>query len=118
MVYMKTTEKDFELFKITCKEWLEKLQLSDWCILYEHKEIGNLGQSTLNEIDGLATITLTIDFGDDILNDEAIKEVARHECLHILVAELARLAKNRYITANQVRQAEEHLVLKLERLIK
>jgi len=119
---MKTTKKQFELFKKECHRWADRFELSEWRL--------DLGLSSKVRADTLADINrhlenrvITVRLNSNIskLKDESwedlLKETAKHEMIHALLGATAILAKCRYVQEDELRAAEEGLVRKLEKLI-
>uniref|UniRef100_A0A6M3LNY7 Uncharacterized protein n=1 Tax=viral metagenome TaxID=1070528 RepID=A0A6M3LNY7_9ZZZZ len=120
---MKTTQKQFELFKSECQKWIDRFEISHWDIVYEHKaEKGNYA-NTLRNIESLnAVIGLGEELDIDGLDlgisiDDYIKVLAKHEVLHILCGKVSEYGTSREFTFTDIRRAEEELVRKLEKII-
>lgn len=45
---IKTTGRDFALFKAACEEWLDELSLREWRVFYEHGEADSFKWATLS----------------------------------------------------------------------
>lgn len=116
---MKTTRKQFELFKSECRKWIDRFQLNDYDIYFEWGELdGSDARSRIQGHCGNSVIALgkEINFLDRNQN-EYIKEVAKHEVIHCLFARYSGLAKDRYINEGELDNEEEHLVRKLCKII-
>lgn len=118
---MKTTKKQFELFKKYCLQYQRELNLLDWDLAYEHSKIksGAYAQAGRSLEDMNGTITFTTDWDDEVdkLNPQNIKETAKHEMLHLLLGQLSLLAQSRYITYREIEIAEHSVINKLVKLI-
>lgn len=115
---MKTTKKDFELFKQCCQEWQNKLGIKDWSIHYDHADADEAYARTFwKTSERIATIV----FGtvwDDMRKktDEEINRLALHECLHIVMAPLGSEAMARFTTQDAIDTAEHSIIRQLENL--
>ncbi len=117
---MKTNKKHFELFKTECEEWIEKLGLFDWDLLIKHdkKKNGALANLWTDYAKKVATITLYEDWGDnDKPTDENIKKSARHEVLHLLLSRSRGLAQSRFITNDEIVEADEEIINRLLKIL-
>ena len=78
---MKTTKKDFEVFKKECEKWIEFFGLKDWRVEYEHRPLDNARADVEADImNKWAVITMSKDQEDK----KHIKESAFHEVCHLL----------------------------------
>lgn len=118
---MKTTKKEFELFVSESKKWINKIELNNWSLYFSHKEIGeNVYSEIRRDLDGYtATIYMNTEFEMTGIDDitQAIKDTAKHEIMHLLVSRLSLVGKNRFVSGDELYQAEEELVTKLEKLL-
>ena len=115
---MKTTRKDFNIFRDECNR-LIKLYKINYIVYYEWKDIDSLARST-SDNHGMATITLAkyiYDGAEDYDRIQNLKDLAKHEIIHILICPFAGLATRRYLTSEQLESAEEKLVRHLQQLI-
>lgn len=116
---MKTTEKDYDLFRKTCSEFAGELGLKEWSIDYQHKKLDNCyAQTNWRTKDMLAVISFCTDW-DTIRpkTDEAIKSCARHEVLHVLLAPLISEAEWRYTSEDAIQTAEHSIIRRLEGIL-
>ncbi len=121
---MKTTKKHFDIFRTECEYWIKKLKLDNWKVYYTHQQLTKDSYaSCATKVQGhVATLyfthvwyTLNEDFP---LTEKNIKESAKHEVIHLLLARMSDYAVSRDYTANDCLEAEEELVRKLEKIIK
>ena len=116
---MTTTLKQYELFKIECRKWIDKFQLNDYDVYFKWEDIDDAdARSEIQGSYGNVTITFSedIDFVDR-KPDEYIKEIAKHEIIHCLIGRYTGLAENRYVSKQELDNEEEHLVRKLCKII-
>jgi hypothetical protein len=112
---MKTTKKQFELFKKTFVYWQKKFGLTDYRIDFFLEDIGS-DAARIHSPHQTNTVTV-------ILNNEIagipIKQSAKHEALHLLLNNLVRYSYIRFsVDEEEVGLAEEKLVVRLMGLIK
>ena len=117
---MKTTQKQFELFKKECRKWADRFELNGWRFDFKLDDLGNnQAEVDRNYLGCVATIKLDIKLtkANEDTWTNLIKFNAKHEIIHILCGNLAVLASSRFITSDEVTKAEEELVRKLENII-
>lgn len=110
---MRTTKKDFELFKLYCDEAIKKLGLVEWSMHYEHRHVeGSYAETAWRLSAGVATVTFST-YWDDLRpkTEDAIQRLAFHEVLHILMAPLFAEASERY-TNHLALETAEHLIIR------
>lgn len=116
---MKTTKQQFKQFKEECKKWQDKFELNDWKIYYQHVSYdGGYAQIHKNSNNRVATIF----FNGELENKEEynnlnIKEIAKHEMIHLMLARLSEIGVARFISEDETIEAEEELVQKLINII-
>ncbi len=117
---MKLTEKQFNLFKEECLKWQDRFELHNWDLHFrwQESEDGRAGINT-NLGNYIATAFLSREWDNyDTITDQGIKMVAKHEMIHLLIARLETVGKARYISEDEMTEADEELVRKLEYIIK
>jgi len=64
---MKTTKKDFELFKKECRSWIDKLELNNWSVYFQHCAMKDrYGNTAMQYLDSNATIALTTTWDSEV----------------------------------------------------
>lgn len=116
---MKTTAKHFKLFKAEALRTADVLGLHDWEFRLYHNDTRKdcLAHYSLLHEGKAADITLTREWQDMPITNEAIKSAARHEVLHILLADLVYLAHARQTGEHDIETAEHAIIHRLERLL-
>lgn len=118
---VKTSKKDFELFKKEFLRWQNTFQLNDWKVDFVHeKSDGGERASIARDIYGRrATVFFNRDWDASIepLTPQAIKETAKHEAIHLLLSRVILLGKQRFVDENSIYEAEEELIGKLINLL-
>ena len=120
---MKLTQKHLDYFQKRCEYWLNKFGLDNWRVSYawndnDKRDIAACIDARLEGYN--ATIFLTRDwtgFVSEPTNDK-LDGSAKHEVLHLLLARTRTYAIRRYVTPDEIYEAEEELVEKLNKIIK
>lgn len=117
---MKTTKQDFEFFKKECRKWIDRLELNTYSVGFQHIDLKDCYARTRTQYSAMnSTIALTSNWDDEVrpCNRKEIAQVAKHEVIHLLLAKFDKLAHSRYVTEDELDQAEHEIVRKLENLI-
>ncbi len=115
---MLTTKTDFNFFQKECRQLINTWGLTDWNIYFSHQLLGDcLGSIVTNARTRMATIFLASDWEDHVTTEKTIKEVAKHEVLHLLFADLRTCAFDRHATEGDIYKAEEAVVSRLMKII-
>jgi hypothetical protein len=120
---MKTNKKQFELFKKECQKWIKTFGLESWGVAYywekeDSNRVAAIGRDVSSHV---ATIHFTneiddeMDYGMTIY--DYIKQCAKHEIIHLLLAEVSEFGKSKHYTISDIEIAEEALVGKLINLL-
>jgi len=113
---MKTTEKDFELFKKECEYWIDFFGLTEWevDILHQNHPKGGKGEAwNWNKPgDQYCQIGLCKDIEHEIYC--SFEEIAFHEVCHLLLAKLYWVGSCRYAQLEELGTAEHEVVRRLE----
>ncbi len=115
---MKTSKKDFLLFKKECQRWIEKLGLSEWECHYYHKKIDKgVGADTCVDVEASKVVfRLNAETGYPREESEfqgTIEQTAKHEVMHLLLGPLSEKAKYRYVRHAELESAEHGIVMRL-----
>lgn len=109
---------DFEEFKKHFTDYQKRFGLTGYKVYFKNEPSDeHFASIKVDQINMTATVNLNskLPKKDEKLKD--IKGSAKHEALHLLTHRLEDLARYRYITSDQVYEACEELVIKLESLI-
>jgi hypothetical protein len=113
------TESDKDAFDVYLLHWQEVLGLIDWRIRRSRKKPAakaNMADIKIYHVPRMANVFLGDDFGGMPVTDESLSEVALHECLHVLLAELVNQVD--YGIEGAARDSAEHRVVHvLEKLL-
>ena len=117
---MKTTQKQFKLFRKECQKWIDRFELSGWRFDYLLEDIGKR-QAEVERFYENCVVTVrfctTLEKADGRSYTEVIKDTAKHEMIHILIGNLATMAYSKYVSESEITKHEEELTRKLENII-
>jgi len=113
---MKTTKKDFEIFKKEFLKWFNVFGLKDWKIYFFHDQIDETSYAniTYNVAGRVATVRFNLEHNGRYNN---IKETAFHEVCELLLGKLVAVAEYRYVTENEITEATHDIIRRLEKVI-
>lgn len=116
---MKTTKKDFELFKKYCDEVVQVLGLTEWSVLYAHEHFANEFANTNYQVSSATAVITLSTYWDGLRpkTDLALRRLALHEVLHIVLAPLVAEAMERYTNQLTIDTAEHLIIRRLENMI-
>jgi len=116
---VKTTKAHFEAFKAACFEWRERLGIDYVELLFEHTDIPNAtAQMSCMGDCTIATIRLCTKWDTPRpLTTETLDRLARHEMVHVLLAELDWVAGCRFCDQTELTTATERLACRIEALL-
>jgi len=118
---MKTTKKQFKIFKKKFKRLAKMLGLTEWELAFDHSRLGAdaLGSITPNVQGRVVTVSLNKDWLDeiDLPRKKYIKAIAKHEALELLVEDARYAANDRHSTPFEIHVAFHSLVRRLEKVV-
>jgi len=100
-------------FKALCFQWREKFGLLDWSITIQLSRLPKDTQAETTYYTEARTATISLNKD----NSEDLSLIAKHELIHLLIADLSYLAEERFVSLREIQVANEILVMKLENLI-
>lgn len=113
-------EEDFIRFKMAHKDWLNNFHLSEWNCVYEFTKLDEavFASTNISIKERSALVRLSSHWPNyDYEEIFTIERVAKHEAIHLLTADLANLAEERFTSKQEIWRIEEILVVKLEKLL-
>jgi len=118
---IKTTKKDFKLFKEECQKWIEILGLKDWEVHFRHDmefEEDRPRASIAADIEGrVAVIYLSEQWQEYPTTAYNIKKSAFHEVCELMMMPLNINARDRYVTESQLKESSHCVVMTLENVL-
>ena len=117
---MKPTQKHFEIFKKECLYWQDRFELHNWDLHFRWSNDKRKRASCTASISGyIATISLSKDWDNyKKITEQDIKMTSKHEMIHVLLGRLSSLITATFLSSNEVEEANEEIVRKLEWIIK
>jgi len=110
--------KDFELFKSEFKKWQKKFGLTGYKVYFKYEEIdGSFADISINQGEMVVTVRLNSQVPSKDEPYRSVKDSAKHEALHLLVGRLEKNGRYRFTSENEIYEATEELVRRLEDLI-
>jgi len=116
---MKTTHKQFEMFKKECQKWINRFGIFGWRFYYVHENYDDDVPKIAyvfwpREIeDRVFTIGLSAELTSDI-TDNDIRRSAFHEVMEALLYRIQFLAKARTTFDSDINEEIHHLIRTLE----
>ena len=96
---MLTSKSDFNFFKKECRRLIKEWGITDWSVYYRHCELDDCyGTINAKAQARVATIFMAKTWSEDGVTESSIRELAKHEVLHLLLAEYRMLAYDRHAT--------------------
>ena len=110
--------KDFELFKLEFKKWQTRFGLTGYKVYFKYEPLeDHFAEITISQGNMVATVRLNSKLPDKDKPLKDVKRSAKHEALHLLVGRLEQDGRYRYSSENEIYEATEELVFRLEDLI-
>ncbi len=109
---------DFELFQQEFKKWQYLFGLTGYRVYFKYEPLEDrFADITVEQSDMVATVRLSNNLPDKAEPHRSVKQSAKHEAIHLLLHRLESLGRCRYIGSEEIYEATEELVFKLEGLI-
>lgn len=91
MSKVKTTEKDFERFKAECLKWIDRFHLNDWDVAFCMEDLRDANAEVSYQKGNRKAL---FRLGSECEAFSTIEDYAKHECLELLLADLAVLSSS------------------------
>lgn len=109
---------DFQLFQKHFKDYQQCFGLTGYRVYFKYEPLEDrFAEITVAQNDMVATVRLNSKVLDKNKPFRDIKQTAKHEVLHLLVYRLEHRARCRYVADEEIYEATEDLVHRLEELI-
>lgn len=109
---------EFETFKREFIRWQKLFGLTGYKVYFKYEPIDScFADIQINQGEMVATIRLNSELPNQDKPHKHIKTSAKHEALHLLVGRLEKGGRWRYTSENEIYEATEELVFRLENLI-
>ncbi len=122
---MKLNNKHLEIFRKECFRLHKKWGLTDWELHVDWSAQScdqTYAECSANLTARTALITLWREWPDDKLEanqitEKNLKQTAKHEMIHVLLAPLAEVAASRYVSEDEYNAGNHAVVMRLMKLI-
>lgn len=115
---MKTSNDDFKYFCKRVKEEQKALSLCDWKLYVKHEDLaGSYAWVHPDSEAKQATIGLSIDWTGTKVTKDMLAYCARHEVLHLLLADLVACGKYRQSSDTDFTTAQHAIIRRLESVL-
>lgn len=110
----KTSKAYFNRFKKSFIEWQKRLGLTQYNVYFYLETMDNAyAQVTIQQLEMVATVSLSAEYPDD----ETPESLGKHEAIHLLIHRLKWLGENRYIESSDLMEECESIVVRLEKVL-
>jgi len=110
--------KDFTEFQKHFKFWQQRFGLTGYKVYFKHEPLNDAFASiSVRQDDMVATVYLNKELPKKDEPHKDIKCSAKHEAIHLLLSRLENRAMSRFVMGDEIYEAVEELVFKLEELI-
>ena len=111
--------KEFNEFQEEFKRYQDKFGLNGWQVYFKHEPLNGSFARIIPAKEGMvATVKLNSKLAKKHQEFNNVKQHAKHEVIHLLLARLTCEANYRFADKDELATAEEELVNKLCSLIK
>ena len=110
--------REFLAFQREFKKYQQLLGLTGYKVYFKHEPIDDaFADIECNQVARVVTVRLNSLLPDKDKPRRNSKQSGKHEALHLLLHNLESCARSRYIRDNEIYEACEEIVFKLENLI-
>ena len=120
MALVKTTKKDFKVFKKECRKWIKHFGLTEWLINFKHEKLLNDDEAQCHSHYTAKWVYLNLsnELQDYDKSKEYIKTCALEEVLHLIIAPFSVLAGQRFSREKELLKAEHEIIMRLIHVLK
>lgn len=110
--------KDFIEFQKHFKKYQKLLGLTGYKVYFKYEPIeDSFASISIRQIDMIATVRLNSMLPKEDKPHKDIRQSAMHEAIHLLLNRLEARARERFVSPEQIYEAVEEIVFKLEDLL-
>ena len=110
--------KDLAEFSEYFKQYQRLFGLTGYKVYFKYEAMDKaFADININQNSMVVTVRLNSKLPDKDKPDKDIKRTAKHEALHLLLGRLEHRARARYVSDDEIYEAVEELVFKLEELV-
>ncbi len=115
MASAKMTSRQFKRFQREFIEWQMRLNLCEYTITFKTKPYHDRYAEIDADPEGCIALVLVNEAHK--WTDEQIDNVAKHECIHLLLARLTEIGSRRFCDENELSNENERITCVLEKLL-
>ncbi len=110
--------KDFEQFKKWFTEYQNRFGLTGYQVYFKYEPLQDaFAEIEVHQEGMVATVSLNSKLPDQDKPFQNVKASAQHEAIHLITARMRDLAKRRYVSPDEIYEADEELVRRIAKLI-
>jgi len=120
---MKTTKKQFDIFKKECERWINEFGLFGSRFYFQHEDYGDGDENTQaycimpdEHQDRIFTVGLPKKLNGETSIDE-IKENAFHEVMESFLYRIKNIARCRYVQREEIDDEIHNIIMTLEKVV-
>lgn len=112
------TVKEFGTFKTEFTRWQKRFGLDGYVVFFSHEPLDDcFADISVNQKEMAAKVRLNSALKEADYVDADVLGTAKHEAIHLLCERVTTYGYTRFVTKDQMYEAEEELVRRLEGLI-
>ncbi len=117
MAGRRTTRAQFATFRREFLAWQKRLGLLDWKVYFKHEDLEDSFAVIRASDSHVAVVIMASHLSGEDFGDFRPRSSARHEALHLLLADMASEGRHRYVRSDDFVRTEEAVVLRLEKVL-
>lgn len=102
-----------QVYRDSVERWIKIFGLHEWTISFDCEEIAGLAEVRTNYRSLIANFVLTNEYDEDF----SPADLGRHEVIHLLLSPITSLACERFVSANEISQADERITVLIEKAL-
>lgn len=117
---MKTTAHHFRVFRAEVVRLMNLWAMPLWDLSIRHESIDDRhgADCWMDGPSRKASIRLNTEWGNNrVITDHGIREIARHEAIHLLLAPVTDIGERRFVSLDQWKAGEHELLELLMRIL-
>lgn len=120
MSVIKTTKKDFKLFKKECRKWIKKFGLTEWLISFKHEKLKDDREAECRShyTAKWVYLGLSSELQDYDKSRKYIKDCALEEVIHLMLASMSELSRQRFTRESELNKAEHEIVMRIMHVLR
>ena len=109
---------DLEKFRLHFTKYQKLFGLTGYKVYFKYEPLeDSFAEISIKQVDMVVTVRLNSKLPSKDKQYKDIVRSAKHEAIHLLLGRLENRAKSRYVDSDEIYEAVEEIVFKLEALI-